>query len=512
MNQPLARIDPKYIWNLDEKPLMPDLIKGAAISFDGVQTQPLTGNRGTSWTLLFWTSAAGESLAPLVIFPEPLLAQRAELGLALLSNPCTENQTDIQPRMRFAPNGWMNSSVFETELRNVLPELRKNMPFDQAGVLIFDAHTTHISERATNIARFFGFHLLTIPSHCSILFQPLDNFFNGEFSRLYRQAYQEAWVHNRSPRAADKLRSVLLAYRETSKKTTECKEAWRRCGIEDGFPSSDALRPEKFFIGETFRDKTCPPVVPGYLRVLFSWENILAPTSDTLSGAALKTLAERAETASEIKKTVADLVQLMNFLASEPIEELSLVLGSSENGPSTYFLPRVRNTITHNADLLRSQQLHAQASISGHSRSPEVMKEINAMLSSEIAAGTIITSQMVFRSIQISEAVVAQRNAAQQHRLAWKNAQEPIWKSLLQHAINQNLVPPNTKLSKQSVLKMETLKEMCKKLRISQSGAQVCVANRLLEHFGLTHRLVAYSPPEEETEVEADDLNDDPQL
>lgn len=258
LDQPLVNIDPKYIWNLDEKPLIPDLINGAAVSFDGQRTQPLTGNRGLSWTLLFWTSAAGESIAPLVIFPEPLAAQSADLGLALLSNPCTEAPTDIQPRISFAPNGWMNTLTFEHELRLILPQLRKSMPFDQAGLLIFDAHSTHISTRSIQIARFFGFHLLTIPSHCSILLQPLDNFFNGEFSRFYRQMYQDAWVHNRVPRASDKLRSVLRAFRETSKKSSECREAWRRCGIKDGFPSPEALRPEKFFVGQSFRDASCP--------------------------------------------------------------------------------------------------------------------------------------------------------------------------------------------------------------------------------------------------------------
>ncbi len=491
---------------------MPDLIKGAAISFDGKRTQPLTGNRGTSWTLLFWTSAAGESIAPLMIFPEPLSSQRAELGITLISNSCTEEPTDIQPRISFAPNGWMNTLTFENELRIILPELRKTMPFDQAGLLIYDAHSTHISTRSIQIAKFFGFHLLTIPSHCSILLQPLDSFFNGEFARVYRQMYQDAWVRNRAPRASDKLRAVLLAFRDATKKTFECQDAWRRCGIKNGFPSPNDLRPEKFFPGQSFRDNSCPSITPGYLRVLYSWENLISPTHDTISGDGLARLLSRTEAAADIKKAATELVQLISSRSSESPQNLSLVLCSSDNGPSTYFLPRVRGTITHSVALLRSQQLLDQASSSEHERSPEVIKEVGCQLAIEIAAGTILTCQSIAGYVQVSEAVIEAKHAAQQHRASWKATQEPIWQNLLQHAINRNLVPPTTQLNKQSVLKLDILKDICKKLNIPKTGIQIAVANRLLHHFGETHSLVAYSQPDGEAEVEENELNDDAQL
>jgi hypothetical protein len=382
------------------------------------------------------------------------------------------------------------------------------MPFDQAGLLIFDAHSTHISTRSIQIARFFGFHLLTIPSHCSILLQPLDNFFNGEFCSFYRQMYQDAWVHNRVPRASDKLRSVLRAFRETSKKSSECREAWRRCGIKDGFPSPEALRPEKFFVGQSFRDASCPTVTQDYLRVLFSWENILSQTSDTISGDALEKLLSRAETAEKIREVAMELVQLMATSSSEQTETLSLVLTSSDNGPSSYFLPRVRNTVTHNANLFRSQALLAEASSAEPGPSPEVLKEINSRLSIEIAAGTILTSQSISAFLMLSETAIEQKRAAEQHRASWKESQEPIWKTLLKRSVDQNLVPPTTQLNNRSVLKLETLKSICRKLHIAQSGTQLVVANRLLDHFGLEGRFIAYSPPEGEPEEE-NELNDD---
>src|SRR3989338_1569718 len=68
----------------------------------------------------------------------------------------------------------------------------------------------------------------------------------------------------------ERLISFVLFYglfAKPQKKTTECKDAWRRCGINEGFPSPDALRPQKFFTGQSFRDTSCPSVTSGYLTL-----------------------------------------------------------------------------------------------------------------------------------------------------------------------------------------------------------------------------------------------------
>src|SRR3989338_8818170 len=59
VNETLVPHNPSYIWNLDEKPLLPDLVKGSSFSAGGISLPPSTGNRSASWTILLWTFAAG---------------------------------------------------------------------------------------------------------------------------------------------------------------------------------------------------------------------------------------------------------------------------------------------------------------------------------------------------------------------------------------------------------------------------------------------------------------------
>ena len=111
------------------------------------------------------------------------------------------------------------------------------MPAHELGILIYDAHVTHVQREAVVIAKWLGILILTLPSHMSITLQPLDNFFNGAFAKAYQEAYQTAWVSNRQPRAADKVRSVIKAYQEVALKKQECCKAWSRCGMAVGFPT-----------------------------------------------------------------------------------------------------------------------------------------------------------------------------------------------------------------------------------------------------------------------------------
>ena len=242
------------------------------------------------------------------------------------------------------------------------------------------------------------------------------------------------------------------------------------------------------------------------LRVLFSWENLVSPTHDTISGDGLTKLFSRTETAAETKKVAAELVQLMTSHSSEPTQDLSLVLCSSDNDPSTYVLPRVRSTshimlfcFVINNSLMRL----LLPNMASH------QKEVGSRLSIEIAAGTILTSRSISSTVEVSETVIEAKHAAQKHRASWKASQEPIWKRLLQHAIDQNLVPPHS-IEQTISSEVGYFKGYLQK---AQSGIQIAVANRLLHHFGRTSRLVAYSPPEGEAAEDGEtELNDDLQL
>ena len=138
------------------------------------------------------------------------LGKSGEIGEAI-SSFVADSSSLHSLRTAFEPNGWMNKKLFENELAQVLPALRQNMPAHELGILIYDAHSTHVNRQAVAIAKWYGFLILTLPSHLSIILQPLDNFFNGAFAKEYRAAYQAAWTNNRQPRAADKVRSVINA-------------------------------------------------------------------------------------------------------------------------------------------------------------------------------------------------------------------------------------------------------------------------------------------------------------
>ena len=249
MNETLVPHNPSYIWNIDEKPLLPDLVKGSSFSADGIHLPPSAGNRSASWTILFWNSAAGKSLPPLIIFPEELKGQSGEIAEAIVRHSNQEPSSPLKVRTAYEPNGWMNIKLFENELARVLPVLRKQMPPNELGILIYDAHSTHVKRKAVSIAKWYGFLILTLPSHLSIILQPLDDFFNSAFAKAYQEAYQSAWVNNRQPRAADKVRSVIKAYQLSSQKEEECRNAWSRCGMAGGFPTTMNLTPAQFCAG-----------------------------------------------------------------------------------------------------------------------------------------------------------------------------------------------------------------------------------------------------------------------
>lgn len=187
---------------------MPDYITGR-FQADGVRVPRTAGNRSSSWSLLFWISASGKTIPPLFVFPEELKSRTAEITDVILRKgvPC---------RTAFEPSGYMNGTTFETELLEAFPLLRQDMLPHEAGLIIFDNHVSHISRKTEAIARWFGFHVVTLPSHLSMLLQPLDNHFNLSFQRKYQQLYSVTWSHcasaSRTITLQDKVRAVVEAY------------------------------------------------------------------------------------------------------------------------------------------------------------------------------------------------------------------------------------------------------------------------------------------------------------
>ena len=493
VNETLVPHNLSYIWNIDEKPLIPDLVKGTTFSADGIHLPPSTGNRSASWTLLFWTSAAGETIPPLIVLPDELKGQSGEIADAIIHHPPPNQPPPLQVRTAWEPNGWMNTKLFENELVQVLPALRKRMPPNELGILIYDAHSTHVKRRAVSIAKWYGFLILTLPSHLSITLQPLDNFFNSAFAKAYQEAYQSAWVHNRQPRAADKVLSVLKAYQLSSQKEEECRNAWSRCGMAGGFPTPMNLSPTQFCVGTPYRSNQLQTVTPQYLTILFSTENLLQPPGTVLSGAALQQLNEKDETTRRLSAELTQQLLQQHPSASDSLQEvsgLSMVLTTSTVGPTPYFLPRIQPTIAHTRALFLSNGTPAP---SDHTpSSPEVTKAAAARFAMCIGSGAILSSEVMLEIMTEVERNIEQKKLEEERRTAHRNSQHPIWLSLLNSAISQQLAASDTKLNKQGVILVADLQSWCKKLQIPRTGIQIEVANRLLRHFGLHGEVVRY--------------------
>ena len=382
----------------------------------------------------------------------------------------------------------MNSKLFENELSRVLPALRQKMPANELGILIYDAHSTHVKRQAVSIAKWYGFLILSLPSHLSITLQPLDNFFNGAFAKAYQEAYQSAWVTNRQPRAADKVRSVIKAYQLASQKQEECRNAWSRCGMAAGFPTPTNLAPPHFCAGAPYRGIDLPEVSPQYLKILFSTENLLKPPGDVISGSVLQQLRETDETTRRLS---TELIHMMvQQQPSETISGLSMVLTTSTIGPTPYYLPRVQPTLAHTHSIFLSNGTPAP---SNHTpSSPEVTKAAAARFATCIGRGAILSAEVMLQIMADVEHEIEQKRLEEERRTAHRNSQHPTWLSLLNVAIAQQLTAPGTTLNKRGVIPLMLLKSWCKKVRITQSGTQIEIANRLLCHFGLVGEVVRY--------------------
>ena len=510
LNETLVPLNPSYIWNIDEKPLLPDLVKGSAFSAAGIHLPPSAGNRSASWTLLFWTSAAGETIPPLIVFPEELRAQSGEIAEAILRHPEAHPPPPLKVRTGWEPHGWMNTKLFETELSQVLPVLRSRMPAHELGILIYDAHSTHVRRQAVSIAKWYGFLILTLPSHLSITLQPLDNFFNNAFAKAYQEAYQSAWVHNRQPRAADKAISVLKACQISSQKQEECRNAWSRCGMASGYPTPAKLTPARFCAGATYRGPELPQISPEYLRILFSIENLLKPPGELIRGSVLQKIHESDESTRRLSSELIQMMVQQHPSASDSpqgVSGLSMVLTTSTIGPTPYFLPRVQQTIAHTHALFLSNgspvpQDQTQSS-------PEVAKAASARFAACIGGGAILSAEVMLQIMADAEHEVEQKRLEEERRTAHRNSQNPTWLSLLSMAMMQQLTAPETTLNNRKVIPLTILKSWCKKVRITQSGTQVDVANRLLRHFGLPGEVVRYEGGGGEAEGAEQAENDD---
>jgi hypothetical protein len=72
--------------------------------------------------------------------------------------------------IRESKNGWINSELFLEWMHHFV----KCIPAARPVLLIMDSHTSHVGIEVIDIAHENDVHLMTFPSHCSHILQPLD--------------------------------------------------------------------------------------------------------------------------------------------------------------------------------------------------------------------------------------------------------------------------------------------------------------------------------------------------
>jgi len=133
-----------------------------------------SGERGTLVTMLGTINAAGNSVAPFMVFPRVHFKESMLHG-APPGTVGASHQT-----------GWMTAEIFKTFMEHFIKSTKcsKQRPV----LLILDNHDTHLSIETIDLAKDNGVIMLTLPPHCSHKLQPLDRSVYGPFKAFYNQA------------------------------------------------------------------------------------------------------------------------------------------------------------------------------------------------------------------------------------------------------------------------------------------------------------------------------------
>ena len=133
-------------------------------------------------TLGLWTSAAGQWLTPLAIFP---LKTVPPLAQSVLDHFHIAGQ----------PAGWIDKDILLEIVENFFVHEMNTRRADrnEPVLLIMDGHTSRISLTPEKAAMLWNGHKIIIslmPAHSSALLQPLDLSVNGEFKKVFSRRFQ----------------------------------------------------------------------------------------------------------------------------------------------------------------------------------------------------------------------------------------------------------------------------------------------------------------------------------
>ena len=145
---------PMQIYNIDETGIMVVHKPGKVFSELGRKhVYSLTsGERGKTHTVVVCTSASGNALPPLMIYPrKKAVPDHMKVGAV--------------PGMLFmtSANGWINQDIYMEWFKFFI----RSIPSSRPVLLIEDGHASHITIDVIELARKSDIHLLCLPAHTS---------------------------------------------------------------------------------------------------------------------------------------------------------------------------------------------------------------------------------------------------------------------------------------------------------------------------------------------------------
>lgn len=232
-----------FVLNADETGFKSDPSRLRAIGQKGKPLSRVSGGSGReSTTVLACVGADGSVLPPLVLFK----------GAAVQARWVSEK---AYPGTLYAvsKNGWMEEAQFFTWFsKGFIPHVKnlrelKNLP-NQAAVLIYDGHASHISVRIVEEAISNNITLIRLPSHLTDMLQPLDKCVFGPVKTFWEKkliAYGKKQMGKGTGRLSKMELVTLLAEVWTHAiKPTNIISGFKNCGI---FPVDKTKFPLEFF-------------------------------------------------------------------------------------------------------------------------------------------------------------------------------------------------------------------------------------------------------------------------
>ncbi|XP_074026300.1 uncharacterized protein [Leptinotarsa decemlineata] len=162
LKEHVQNIPPSQIYNLDETSFCLDPSRIKVVGEKGKAAHRTTSGPGReNITVLLGGNAAGEKRPPLIVFK----------GKNIWDSWIT-NKTEY-PKMTYSAtkNGWMETEMFTKYFEN---NFLQNIGKERPVILIYDAHTSHISIFLIEKAIANNIIIIKLPPYFSHLLQPMD--------------------------------------------------------------------------------------------------------------------------------------------------------------------------------------------------------------------------------------------------------------------------------------------------------------------------------------------------